>query len=263
MSRPCHVLRVFTRGDEGGNHLGVVVDAIALSTERMQEIATDLGFSETVFIDWTDTTDHPKVRIFTPADELPFAGHPLVGASWVLSMLGPRPTHGIHTGVGQVQYAVDGDVVSVSCDIPITDLDDDVAAVAAAADLPAPIATMRLGLPKEYLIAEYEAFDDVAGLVPDMDALTGRFGFLAYARNDDRVKVRFFAPGTAVPEDPATGSAAVALAHGFMRRGETAGAVTITQGDEIGHPSTIQLAWDSDGVTIGGTVRRDEVVLVD
>ena len=122
---------------------------------------------------------------------------------------------------------------------------------------------MRLGLPKEYLIAEYEAFDDVAGLVPHMDALTGRFGFLAYARNDDRVKVRFFAPGTAVPEDPATGSAAVALAHGFMRRGETAGAVTITQGDEIGHPSTIQLAWDSDGVTIGGTVRRDEVVLVD
>ena len=81
MSRPCHVLRVFTRGDEGGNHLGVVVDAIALSTDRMQAIATDLGFSETVFIDWTDTTDHPKVRIFTPADELPFAGHPLVGIS--------------------------------------------------------------------------------------------------------------------------------------------------------------------------------------
>jgi trans-2,3-dihydro-3-hydroxyanthranilate isomerase len=263
MSRPCHVLRVFTRGDDGGNHLGVVVDAIDLSAERMQAIATDLGFSETVFIDWTDTTDHPKVRIFTPAEELPFAGHPLVGASWVLSMLGPRPTYGIHTGVGPVEFAVDGDVVTVSCDVAVTDLEDDVAAVAVAAGLPEPVSTMRLGLPKEYLIAEYGSFDDIAGLAPDMDALTGRFGLLAYARDGDRVKARFFAPGTAVPEDPATGSAAIALSHACMRRGEPSGALTVFQGDEIGHPSTIQLAWDGDGVTIGGTVRRDEVVLVD
>lgn len=264
MARPCHVLRVFTRGDDGGNHLGVVNDVVGLSPDGMQSIAADLGFSETVFIDWTDATDDPSVRIFTPVDELPFAGHPLVGASWVLSALGPMATGRIRTGVGPVDYLVDGDVVTVRCDIDITVVEpDDVAAVASAAGLPEPVFTMRLGLPKEYLIAEFGAFDAVAGLLPDMEALTGRFGFLAYARRGDEVKARFFAPGTAVPEDPATGSAAVALARVLSLRGEPSGAVTVYQGDEIGHPSTIHLAWTPSATTIGGTVRRDEVRLVD
>ena len=56
MSRPCHVVRVFTRGDEGGNHLGVINDVIGISDEGMQAVATELGFSETVFVDWTDAT---------------------------------------------------------------------------------------------------------------------------------------------------------------------------------------------------------------
>ena len=129
--------------------------------------------------------------------------------------------------------------------------------------MPAPVSTRRLGLPKEYLIAEYATFDDVAALEPDMGALEGRFGFLAYARNGNEVKSRFFAPGTAVPEDPATGSAAVALARKLVLDGEPSGAVTVYQGDEIGHPSTINLTWSPDGTTIGGTVRRDEVVLID
>jgi trans-2,3-dihydro-3-hydroxyanthranilate isomerase len=263
MSRPCHVLRVFTRGDDGGNHLGVVNDVVGLSPEGMQSIAAGLGFSETVFIDWTDAADDPIVRIFTPADELPFAGHPLVGASWVLSALGPMATGRIRTGAGSVEYLVDGDVVTVRCDIDIRVVEpNDVAAVATAAGMPEPVSTMRLGLPKEYQLAEYGDFDKVATLAPDMEALTGRFGFLAYARRGDEVKARFFAPGTGVDEDPATGSAAVALARMFSIRGEHSGAVTVYQGDEIGHPSTIHLAWNPSATTIGGTVRRDEVRLV-
>lgn len=264
MSRPCHVVRVFTRGDEGGNHLGVINDVIGISDEGMQAVATELGFSETVFVDWTDPSDDPLVRIFTPADELPFAGHPLVGTAWVLSHLGPGGSGRLRTAVGPVKYETDGESVTINADIPIDVIEpNDVPSVAAGAAMPEPVASVRLGLPKEYCIAEYSTFADVAALEPDMDALYGRFGFLAFARDGDRVKARFFAPGTAVPEDPATGSAAVALARAFVLRGETEGAVVVGQGDEIGHPSTINLSWDENGTTIGGTVRRDEVRLLD
>ena len=263
MSRPCHVVRVFTRGDEGGNHLGVINDVIGITDEQMQRTATDLGFSETVFIDWTDATVDPLVRIFTPEEELPFAGHPLVGSAWVMTRLGPGGTGRFRTGVGSVQYSVTDDVVSVSSAIDIEVIGhDDVAEVAVGADMPEPIATVRLGLPKEYGLAEYSTFDDIASLSPNMDALMGRFGFYAFAREGTTVKARFFAPGTAVPEDPATGSAAVALARAFLLRGEDEGAVTVLQGDEIGHPCSIQLRWVGDSTIIGGTVRRDEVRLL-
>lgn len=258
MSRPCHVLRVFTRGDDGGNHLGVVDDLVGLSSGRMQAIAADLGFSETIFVDSAAPDTDAVVRIFTPEDELPFAGHPLVGCAWALSTLGSGPTGRIATPVGAVGYSVDGDVATVEADIEITEIaPDDVARAVVAAGMPEPVSTVRLGLPKEYLIAEYADFAIVAGLDPDMDALAGRFGLLTYARDSKRVKSRFFAPGTGVPEDPATGSAAVALAHSFKLRGEKAGAVTIAQGDEIGHPSTIHLSWSDGPTTIGGTVRHD------
>jgi predicted PhzF superfamily epimerase YddE/YHI9 len=78
-----HVLRVFT--DENGRHgnpLGVVLDSRDLGSGDMQAIATHLGYSETVFME--DVADG-RLRLFTPACELPFAGHPLVGASWLLA----------------------------------------------------------------------------------------------------------------------------------------------------------------------------------
>ena len=263
MSRPCHVLRVFTRGDEGGNHLGVVNDVTGLDAERMQRIATDLGFSETIFVDWIDPGSHPRVRIFTPADELPFAGHPLVGAAWVMSALGPGGSGRLTTDVGPVEYAVADDEVEVEARIAIDSLDPDgVAQLAVRAGLPEPVSITRLSLPKEYCLAEYGDFSSVAHLRPDFEVLSATFGFLAYARSGDRVIARFFAPGTGVPEDPATGSAAVALAHACRLAGEDSGSVTIDQGDEIGHPSRIRLRWSPDSTVIGGSVRRDEVRLL-
>jgi len=263
MARPCHVVRVFTRGDQGGNHLGVVNDVVGVSDEQMQAIATELGFSETVFVDWVDPFVDPRVRIFTPVEELPFAGHPLVGTAWVLSMLGPGATGIIGTSVGPVTYTAVDEVVTITCEIPIDVLDaGDVLAAAAAAGMPEPIFAVHLGLPKAYLIGEYATFGDVAGLEPDMDGLRSHFSFMAYARDGDMVKARFFAPASGVDEDPATGSAAVALARAFTLRGEAEGAVTVLQGDEIGHPSTIELSWNGTSASIGGTVRRDEVVLV-
>ncbi len=263
VSRPCHVLRVFTRGDLGGNHLGVINDVVGVSDDKMQKVATDLGFSETIFVDWTDPTLDPAVRIFTPVDELPFAGHPLVGAAWLLASLGPRPVARLRTAVGEVVCSADADSASVTSVIEIDETPDDVASVAVEANMPVPVRTARLALPKSYLMAQYPTFDDVAALDPDMGSLGSIFGFTAFARSGDTVKLRFFAPASGVPEDPATGSAAVALARTFSMWGEPDGKVEIIQGDEIGHSSTIQLLWTPHATTIGGTVRHDEVILVD
>lgn len=252
--RDVEVLRVFTRGDDGGNHLGVVTDMAGLTSGDMQAIAAELGYSETVFIDIADRS----VRIFTPADELPFAGHPLVGAASTLASRFGAPHGELTTGVGTVSYVTSGSRASVECTIEVTEMEpDDVDDVAIAAGMPRPVGTARLGLPKEYLVAEYADMATVGGLIPNLEALTGRFGFLAYARVGDEVKARFFAPGTAVPEDPATGSAAIALAHALRLRGESEGHLTISQGDEIGHPSTIHLDWRGTRTAIAGTVRTE------
>ena len=78
-----HVVRVFCDSEgQFGSPLGVVLDGPAIPPERRQPLATELGFSETVYVDDPDTG---QLRIFTPAAELPFAGHPLVGTAWLLS----------------------------------------------------------------------------------------------------------------------------------------------------------------------------------
>ena len=101
----------------------------------------------------------PLVRIFTPADELPFAGHPLVGTAWVLSHLGPGGSGRLRTAVGTVEYETDGESVMIRSDIAIDVIEpNDVASVAIGASMPEPIASVRLGLPKEYCIAQYETF---------------------------------------------------------------------------------------------------------
>jgi predicted PhzF superfamily epimerase YddE/YHI9 len=86
-----YVLRVFVGPDgAGGNPLGVVVDGAAVPESRRQAVAARLGYSETVFVDDVATG---RIRIFTPASELAFAGHPTVGTSWLLRSLGQDPGH--------------------------------------------------------------------------------------------------------------------------------------------------------------------------
>src|SRR6476646_3333177 len=78
-----HVLRVFCgEGGSGGNPLGVFLDGSEVGAEQRQGIADELGFSETVFV---DDAEHGEMRIFTPAVELSFAGHPVVGTAWLLA----------------------------------------------------------------------------------------------------------------------------------------------------------------------------------
>ncbi len=258
--RHCYVLRVFTRGTEGGNHLGVITDVTGLPEEAMQSIATDLGFSETVFVDWR-TEEVPTARIFTPATELPFAGHPLVGAAWVLGVMGPGTVSAVQCGVGEIPFRVEEDVVWIDAPL-VTDVEPTDPAPAVAAGLPATGRAWWVRMPIPYLMVETATAAEVAGSSPDIEALrsgpAGRALGL-FARSGDRVRSRFFAPGLGVDEDPATGSAASALAAVFALEGEPSGRVTVEQGAEIGFPSEIRLSWGGRLASLGGTVVRDEV----
>ena len=263
MPRGCTVVRVFTRGRIGGNRLGVVNDVTGLDGPMMQKIATHLGFSETVFIEWSPDAP-PFVRIFTPADELPFAGHPLVGAGWVLTVIGPGDMDRLRYREGVATLRRDGDLmwVEVTMDGEIAP-SGDVADFLSRAAIDNVEDVRRVMLPKEYVVVRLPSAADVAGLSPDMGVLAERFGTMVYARDGDRVRARFFAPGTAIAEDPATGSAAVALAATLAAGGEPEGRLTIDQGEEIGHPSRIELLWGGGMAAIGGTVVRDEIRMLD
>jgi len=257
MSRHCYVLRVFTRGNEGGNHLGVVTDRSGLPPAKMQEIAAELGYPETVFLDWRER-ENPKVRIFTPTVELPFAGHPLVGITRVLHMLGPGGPTQIECGIGPIQIGLDGESAwvaaplnqMVTLDVGLPDGYDPGSAV---------LSTARADMPIAYHVVEMvdSAAVSAAPLAPDGMVVV-------FVRTSPHTAhVRFFAPFAGIPEDPATGSAPVGLAAVLRARGETEGSLTISQGDEMGAPSTIHLSWDDHGARIGGTVVKDETMWLD
>jgi trans-2,3-dihydro-3-hydroxyanthranilate isomerase len=252
MSRHCYVLRVFTRQDEGGNHLGVVTDVTGLSDEAMQEVASDLGFSETVFIDWRDA-EVPRARIFTPVSELPFAGHPLVGAGWVLLELGPGGMEWLDCAAGRVAIRKKDDTIWI--DAPGG---QEVVAPTGMSAWMGAEETVVVNMPIPYLLARFSEPGQVAAMSPA--APPGHMAMVwSWLERDSRVKARFFAPEQGVIEDPATGSAAVALAVALRNAGRVDGDLVIEQGEEVGSPSLLQLRWDEKTVSVGGTVRRDEV----
>ena len=238
----------------------MVNDITGLDDDTMQTIAAELGFSETVFIDWMDGGT-PHVRIFTPAVEMPFAGHPLVGSAWVLASIGPGTVNEMTCGVGSIPFRSDPDATWVDTPL-VTDvrIADDGAAIADEAGLPEPVRAWWAMMPLPYLVLDLGTAEVVSKATPDISKLaTSGAGktYIIGSQGDD-LRVRFFAPDAGVPEDPATGSAASAYAAVRVFEGESAGAVTIHQGEEIGHPSTIRLSWSPDRATLGGSVRRDE-----
>ena len=228
MSIDVTVLRVFTdSAGNFGNPLGVV-DAAAVQPEQRQRLATQLGYSETVFVDLPDagsTTAH--ARIYTPLTELRFAGHPTVGASWWLRAIG-TPIRTLQVPAGIVQVSYDDDITSISAraqwapEFAIHDLESlDALAAADAADFPDDVA--------HYL---WTWIDESAG----------------------SLRSRFFAANLGVTEDEATGSAAVRMTDYLSRD------LTITQGKG----SVIETTWSPQGwVRVAGRVVNDGVRHVD
>lgn len=246
-------MRVFTRAGEGGNHLGVVTDLAGLTDEKMQQIAATLGFSESVFIDETQGAV-PVTRIFTPEMEMPFAGHPLVGAASVVAPDVER----LRCGIGEVMIRRIGDVVWIDVPMHPGHAHPDASGFAAAVGLPNAVTEWRVEMPLDYRIVEMTTADEVSMIAPETTSFGPVHGLAVFARTAERVRMRFFIPVAGIEEDPATGSAAVALATRFAAAGETTGRLTIDQGEEIGHPSRINLQWSKGTASIGGTVASDE-----
>ncbi|MBE7212763.1 MAG: PhzF family phenazine biosynthesis protein [Gluconacetobacter diazotrophicus] len=272
MERRYETVDVFTDRAFGGNPLAVVLDCAGLDAAAMQRIAREFNYSETTFVlPPASPGHHHRVRIFTPRQELPFAGHPNVGTAFVLARALPSgavPDPFLFeegAGTVPVRPLVEGGVVvgaELTAPQPLRrDRVPDPDAVAAA-----------LGLPPEALLLERHAPEIVSVGLPvltveltdpthlartgsDLAAMTALLGDRAavglypYVRlpsdpgSPRRLRARLFAPADAIPEDPATGSAAAALAALQFALDPGAGPalrLAIEQGVEMGRPSLIE-----------------------
>ena len=253
---------VFTDTPLQGNQLAVFTDAREIPEEQLQLLAREMNFSETVFVYKPEAGGHARIRIFTPTSELPFAGHPVLGTAFVLSGPLQLPEIRLETGQGVVPIALDrdesGHIVFGRMLQPIPRWEP----FAREAELLAAIGVERSELPVElydlgirHVYVGLPSEEAVAALQPDFGALvrlTGIVGVNCFAGADLRWKTRMFAPGDGVPEDPATGSAAGPLGvhlarHGRIPFGEQ---IEITQGVEIGRPSTLYVRIDGEGERI-------------
>ncbi len=280
MRRRFATLDVFTARRFAGNPLAVVLDAAGLDAGAMQAIAREFNFPETVFVlPPRDAAHRALLRIFTPAAEMPFAGHPTVGTAVLLARL---------DGGGERELMLEEGIGPVRCRTTMADADRGRAAFdlprlpaeAGPAPAAAPIAA-ALGLdPGDigfggFLPAAWSAGNPlcfvpvgsraaIARARPDLGRFDQTFAIggraLAYlfcgeaSEPGHDFHARMFAPGLGIAEDPATGSAAAAFAgllatQGRYRDGDHA--VTIEQGYEMGRPSLMELSFTLRGGALG------------
>lgn len=268
---------VFTDQPLAGNQLAVFTDARDLDDAAMQALALELGLSESVFVLPPREGGTVRVRIFTPRDELAFAGHPCLGAAFVLGAPLQLGVIALETGSGIVPVELERDESGRIVYGKMTQPVPAVAAYDRAGELLAALGVEESLLPVEvYDNGARHAFvvlpskDDVARLQPDRAALADHqlVGALACAGAGTSWKTRMFSPSDGIGEDAATGSAAGPLAchlgrHGVVPWGEQ---LEIEQGAEIGRPSTLYARATGSGdeiesVEVGGravTVARGE-----
>jgi trans-2,3-dihydro-3-hydroxyanthranilate isomerase len=245
------VADVFTDVPLAGNQLAVFTDARDLPEELLQRLAREMNISETVFVYAAEAGGHARIRIFTPAAEIPFAGHPTLGTAYVLA--GPLQLGEIRleTGAGIVPVVLERDesgrVVFGRMEQPPPSVEpyegeEELLAALGVERSELPVELYDNGMRHVYVALDSE--DAVAALKPDLGRLgelPAVLGINCFAGSNTKWKTRMFAPGGGVPEDPATGSAAGPLAVHLARHGRVAfgDEIEISQGTEIGRPSTL------------------------
>ena len=268
MSRFRYVIAdVFTDTALEGNGLAVFTDARELPEESMQPLAREMNLSETVFV-LPSEVGHARIRIFTPASELQFAGHPTLGSAFVLG--GPMQLDEIklETGTGVVPVRLEREgarIVFGRMEQPIPSVDpwpdpDGLLRPLGLERAELPIEVYDNGTRHVYVVVGSE--DEVAAVKPDLAALAEQpnvLGINVSAGSGTRWKTRMFAPSGGINEDPATGSAAGPLAVHLARHGqiEFGQEIEISQGAEIGRPSTLYARVDGSAdqlerVEVGG-----------
>ena len=244
------VADVFTDRPLEGNQLAVFTDARDIPEERYQPLAREMNFSETVFTLPPEGDGHARIRIFTPATEVPFAGHPTLGSAFVLA--GPLQLDEIRleTGNGVVPVRLEREGARIVFGRMTQPLPT-VAPYEQEADLLEALGVERSELPVEvydngirHIYVTLGSEEAVGALRPDMSRLAelpAVLGVNCIAGAGKRWKTRMFAPAGGVPEDPATGSAAGPLALHLARHGRIAfgDEIEISQGAEINRPSKL------------------------
>jgi trans-2,3-dihydro-3-hydroxyanthranilate isomerase len=289
-------LDVFTAARFGGNQLAVFLDGRGLDAGTMQAIAKEMNFSESTFVLPAERPDTDmRVRIFTPGEELPMAGHPTIGTAFALACTGVvspaqrRVVFGLGVGPIDVELVWEHDDLRFAW---MTQLRPDFgaplgAAESAAASLGLPsVAVTGTGLPVQrvtcgtpYLLIPLasRAFVDAAALDPPgysrflagsgLDGNLPAFLFSTEPGADNAgVYCRMFAPGLGITEDPATGSAAGPLGCYLVRHGvvtaEEASRLLMLQGAKINRPSYMHVSVAASGTEVTSVRVGGESVVV-
>jgi len=275
--RPFLQLDVFTARPYYGNPLAVVLEAADLDSAAMQRLANWTNLSETIFLlpPTTPQADY-RVRIFTPRSELPFAGHPSVGAAWAAVASGRVPpgkrelVQECAAGLLPVRVEGDGDGRRIQVRAPRPQLNppqpellDTVGAALGVRPLAAP---RNILCGPWWLVCDLGEAAAVRGLRPDLERVAavsrplGAIGISVFGREpagaEAQYAVRAFCPGDGIAEDPVTGSANACIAAYLHASGPTAGRTLryrASQGRELGRDGLLDVAVDADGeVSIGG-----------
>jgi trans-2,3-dihydro-3-hydroxyanthranilate isomerase len=285
--RTFYIVDVFAEEKYAGNQLAVFRDAVGLSDEDMQHFASEMHFSETTFILSEEETDGGyDVRIFTPAQEVPFAGHPTLGTAFILrnEIARDRPQKVIlNLKVGQIPVAVETDnagteILWMHQKTPSFGSILDAAAFAETLNLEAtdvdnrfPIQEVSTGLP--FIILPLKSLAAVKAarvatsrffqLVASIDAKAILIFCPEVEHPDHDLHARVFAHGYGVPEDPATGSANGCLAAYLSKIkyfDKPDIDIKVEQGYEIGRPSLLHLRTHAESgkidVFVGGKVQH-------
>jgi trans-2,3-dihydro-3-hydroxyanthranilate isomerase len=249
------LLDVFTDRPLTGNQLAVFLDGSQVPEAVRQDVAREIGFSETVFVDEPShpTAGDARIRIYTPAVELPFAGHPVLGTAVAVAADRRLPGGSVVTlecGVGPVPVELDAGATGgwMAQPLPSWRAWDDPGSLLDALGLDA----TRLAAPVEvydngptHLVVAVDDAALVAAGAPDTGRLARLAGptgtSLCAMTGDGTAMTRMFLPGAGIAEDPATGSAAGPIGIHLLRHGLLAPAqeLRLSQGVQINRPSTL------------------------
>jgi trans-2,3-dihydro-3-hydroxyanthranilate isomerase len=274
------VADVFTDRPLTGNQLAVFTDARDVDPAVMQALAREMNFSETVFVLPAEGDAHVRIRIFTPVNELRFAGHPVLGTAFVLAAPMQLGVIALEMGAGVVPVELtrdeSGRIVFGRMTQPVPRVEpferqNEVLAAVGVDAARAPVEVYDNGVRHAFVVLD--DVEAVSRVAPDRAArlALGELGVSCSAGNGSRWRTRMFAPALGVDEDPATGSAAGPLAchlarHGLVSWGDE---LEIEQGAELGRPARLfARAEGGDGlidrVEVGGSavvVARGEFAL--
>jgi trans-2,3-dihydro-3-hydroxyanthranilate isomerase len=254
------IVDVFSETPFGGNQLAVLTDARGLTTEAMQAITREFNFAESTFILPPDDPAHvAKVRIFTPARELPFAGHPTVGTACALVMSGAQGPGEfvLEEGVGPVAVTTTKDGERYSARLRLDRGPERPESVPTMADLAAVLSlpseevrdVFGAGIGVNFTFVQLASRDAVDRATLDhaawkrilADSWASQVHLFAGELEDGgEIYARMFAPAFGIAEDPATGAAAAAIAGAAALKRSSSLSFDIRQGVKMGRPSLIR-----------------------